>query len=103
MSKRSPRPPLGTPNANPPPKIAVSASSIPICTFPRQSSASSFAKVKFFDGRSQIPRRELRPSLLQKDKLCKRAFPQKKIGESLFTARSNHQIDFRRTAAHDFR
>src|ERR1700739_2014388 len=69
----------------------------------RQGAAGAFAAVEFFNGGFEIGGGKVRPAFLQEDEFGEGALPKEKVGEALFAAGANEQIDLRRAAAVDFR
>jgi hypothetical protein len=70
--------------------------------FARQAASGSFALFKFFQHAAKIFGREIRPSLGKEAQFGEGAFPQQKIGEALFAAGANQEIDVSGAAALDF-
>jgi hypothetical protein len=69
----------------------------------RQCTTGAFAVAEFAHGCRQIGGGKVGPPFLQKHELRKGAFPQQKIGKSLFAACANQQINLGRAAAVNFR
>src|SRR5713226_6638274 len=69
----------------------------------RQAASRAFAPGKFLHGGFQIGGGKVRPAFLKEYNFCERAFPQEKVGETLFPAGANQQVDFRRSPVVNFR
>src|SRR5260370_25081784 len=67
----------------------------------RQAAARAFAPGKFLHGGFQIGGGKVRPALLKEYNFCECTFPQKKVGEALFPAGANQQVNFRRPSVKD--
>src|ERR1700740_2109872 len=70
--------------------------------FARQTAARSFALLVLLHHVAQVFGREIGPPFRKKAKLGEGAFPEQKIGEALFAAGADQQIDIRGAAALDF-
>src|SRR5215471_2365208 len=70
-------------------------------SFSGECAACPLSLAKFPDSGNKVRNLEVRPTFLQKDKLCEGAFPEKKVRQALLSASPDEQINFGRAAAKD--